>query len=511
MTKAGGHTRSPAKPAADTASARRELSGRAVGSFLWSAASLLGGKLMLLGTTLVLARLLTPADFGLVAAGLSITSFLELALDLGVGAAIVHDQETGLSHRVRIAFTLNLAIATALTGLGVLAAPLVAGFFHTPGAGLLFRVLFCYLLLRGIGQVQDAVLQRDLRFRDRTLIDTTRSVVRGVVSIAWAVAGGGAWAIIGGVIAGEAAAAVAYCVAVRLRPTWRLHRGTVMELLRFGFPVAVLGFVNASSSDSDDLIVGNRLGPRALGYYNVAFRLTDMLIDNVYWIFQRIAYSIYAKASSYGKDAVQGAMLQALRLITLFGFPMGVGLALVAPTAVPLVLSAKWEPAVVPMVLLSLASGLTSIGYASGDLFPAIGKPAALVRLTTVSVALLVAGFWFAAPHGIVAVASVHLAFHLVYGPARLHFANRMVGTTWRQCGRALRPGLATAAGVAAGGLPALLLVTPDLLALFGTIAGGALGAAIALWFLGRDAVVEMSELIRNMLRARRNGQGAAG
>jgi PST family polysaccharide transporter len=511
MTRADQHASPPPESDAATERARRELPGRAVGSFLWSAASLLGGKLMLFATTLVLARLLTPADFGLVAAGLSITSFLELALDLGVGAAIVHDQETGLSHRVRIAFTLNLAIAIGLTGLGVLAAPLVAGFFHTAGADLLFRVLFCYLLLRGIGQVQDAVLQRDLRFRDRTMIDTTRSVIRGAVSIAWAVAGGGAWAIVGGVVAGEAAAAVAYCVAVRLRPTWRLHRGTVVELLRFGLPVAVLGFVNASSANSDDLIVGNRLGPRPLGFYNVAFRLTDMLIDNVYWIFQRIAYSIYAKASSYGKAAIQGAMLRALRLITLFGFPMGVGLALVAPTAVPLVLSPKWEPAVAPMILLSLASGLTSIGYASGDLFPAVGKPGALVRLTTVSVGLLIIGFWFAAPRGIVAVASVHLAFHLVYGPARLHFANRVVGTTWRQCGRALRPGLAAAAGVAAGGLPALLLVGPDLPALFGTIAGGALGAAIALWFLGRDAVTEMSELIRDTLRVRRNGPEGAG
>ena len=138
--------------------AARELSRRAVGGFLWSAASFGASKMVLFVVTVILARLLVPADFGLVAAGLSVAAFLEIALDFGVGSAIIYEQERGITERVRVAFTLSLLIAVAMTGLGVAASPYVAAYFAAPGATALFQVLFCYLLLRGVGLVSEPVL-----------------------------------------------------------------------------------------------------------------------------------------------------------------------------------------------------------------------------------------------------------------------------------------------------------------------------------------------------------------
>ena len=132
---------------------------------------------------------------------------LEAGQDHGVWGGLSEDERRALKRRnararVRTAYTLNLLIAAGLTAVAVLSAPAVAAFFRSPGATNLFQVLFGYLLLRGASQVHTAVLQRDLRYRDRTVIDVTRAVVRGGVSVAMALADSGPWAIVIGMLVG---------------------------------------------------------------------------------------------------------------------------------------------------------------------------------------------------------------------------------------------------------------------------------------------------------------------
>ena len=475
----------------------RELSRRAVGGFLWSAASFGASKLIVFVMTVVLARLLAPADFGLVAAGLSVAAFLEITLDFGVGSAIIYEQERGITERVRIAFSLSLLIAVAMTGIGVAISPFVAAYFKVPQSTAMFQVLFCYLLLRGVGLVQDAVLQRDLRYRTRTVVDILRALGRGAASVALAFGGQGAWAIIIGTVAGEAVAATAYCAFVRITPTWRLRGPVVKALLKFGLPLLTLNIVNTVSSEGDKMIVGGRLNPTALGQYTIAQRLPEMLIDNVHWVFQRIAYGIYARARTGGPEMFRAAMLKALRLVTFFGFPMGAALAVIAPSAVPVLFSPMWTPAVPTMVVLSLTAGLAAIGYASGDIFPAIGRPAALLKVTAATVGAELAVMWFVAPYGILLVALTHLTFMIFWGPVRLHVANRLVGTTWRECLIAMRPGTLTALGIGLLGGPAALLTGPDWTGLAVTIAAGAAGGGGAVLLFDRPALAEVIALVR--------------
>ncbi|MGH3622540.1 MAG: lipopolysaccharide biosynthesis protein [Sciscionella sp.] len=477
------------------------LSGRAVRSFLWSALSYGSTKVVVFLVTLVLARLLDPADFGVVAAGLSLIVFLEIGLDLGVGAAVVYEQELGLSHRVRTAFTLNLLIAVLCTLAGVAASPAIAAFFHVPQAVGLFRVLFCYLLLRGAGQVQDAVLQRDLRYRVRTVVEVARALARGVVSVVLAFAGAGAWALVAGLLSGELAAVVLYFCFVGLVPTLRIERATSRALLGFGLPVLGLKIVNSFTTNSDDLIIGNRLGAGPLGLYTIGYQLRELCIDNVYWIFGKVAYSVYSKARAYGPEAFKNTMLRALRLVTLFGFTAGTGLAIVAPAAVPLLFSSKWAPAVPATVFLALASGLASIGYASGDIFPAVGRPGTLLRLTTVCVVVMVLGFWFAAPYGITAVAMVHFFFVLFYSVLRLHVANRLVGSTWWESLVAMRPAVLATLGITATALPTSLLLPLSWLGLVATVLAGTAGALVMLRVFNRGVLTDLAALAKQGFR----------
>lgn len=490
----------PAKP--HTAGQER-LARSAVSSFGWSLVSFGGSKLIVFLATLVLARVLDPADFGLVAAGLVLVAYFEVALDLGLGAALVYEQERGLTRRVHTAFTLNAAVAVVLTTLGVLLAPAIAAFFGVPGQDNLFRAMFLYLLIRGLGQVQEAVLKRDLAFGRRTLVTVLSASVRAALSIGLAFGGFGAWSLVVGILGGQLVMTLMSSLLIRFRPRLVVEPGALRQLLGYGLTYLALKMVDALSENIDYLVVGVRLGPEALGLYSMAYRLPELVIASLLWIFSTVAFPVYSRARAEGPGAFRSIMLRALTLTTLFGFTAGVGLALIARDAVLVLFSAKWSPAAVPMSLVALAIGISAIGYASGDIFPALGRPGALLAFSVPMTAVELVAFVLAAPHGIIAVAWVHLAYLAVYSPARLVIANRLVGTTMRDCLVALRPALCSAAGVAAAGLPLRLMLQPGLLALVAISVAGVLGAVAGL-LAGGPGTVRQVRALRHALASAR-------
>lgn len=486
-----------------TAAAAAGIRRRAVRGAAWAAISFGGNKLLVFVSTLVLTRLLVPQAFGVVAAGLTVIAYLEVVLDLGLSAAIVYQQDKDHSRAVSVAFTLNIGACAGLAVLNLLLAPVTASFFHVPGSASIFRALSIYILIRGFGSVQDALLDRDLRFREKAMADVTRALVRGGVGVALAVVGVGAWALIDGLLVGEAIGTAVAWQRTHYRPRLVLDRRTALPLLRFGAPVAALQLLAELGTNSDYLVVGHRLGSVALGLYTIAFRLPELLLSNVYWIFSSVAFPVFSSARSAGAAVFRGAMLRALRLITMFGYPVGVGLALVSRDAVRLLFGAQWMPAGTPMALISLAIGLNCVGYASGDIYKAAGRPGLLLWVNGIGTTIMLCGFLAAAPHGIVAVAAVHLSFNVVYSVVRLGLANRFVGTTSLESLRALRPALTVCAGITALALPVRLLTPPGAPALLAIVVAGLVGSALGLLLCGRATVEEIGELGRELLHRR--------
>lgn len=468
-----------------------------VHSFVWAGLSFGTTKLAVFVSTLVLARILVPEDFGVVAAAMTVVALFEIGLDLGVGSALIHDQEQGITRRVQTAFTLNLVVAALLTGVFVAVAPAVAAYFRVPDQVDVFRAIAFFLLIRGLGQVHDAVLRRDLDFRRRTRAEIARALTRFGVSIPLALLGHGVWALVWGLLAAEVAGTVVNWLLVRFRPRLTVDRTAVRTLLSFGLAVVGVQALSVVSSNADYLAVGRVLGPDDLGQYTIAYRLPELLIDNVYWIFSSVALPWYSRARTRSADSFTDTMLRALTLLTLFGFPMGTALALVARDAVPLFFSEQWLPAVGPMVLLSLSAGVAAIGFASGDIFPALGRPGLLLRLDAVVAAVEIACYFLLARHGILVVAAVNLTVLVGYMLLRLVIANRLVGSTLADSGRALVPALSVSAGMAACGVPVLLLLEPGVASLAAVIGAGAVGALAGAAIGARAVIADVVATVR--------------
>jgi PST family polysaccharide transporter len=490
--------------AVDAAEAPPRVDTRSAGSsFLWSAASFGSSKLLVFVTTLVMARLLVPEDFGVVAVGLAIVSFLEVALDLGVGSALVYEQERGITRRVQTAFTLNVAIASACTAVGLLTAPLVARVFDVQDTTLL-QVLFLYFLLRGLVQVPDAVLRRDLAFKRRALIEVSRAVVRGVVSIALAATGAGPWALVAGILASEAVGVVLTWASVRFVPALVFDRSAARTLLGFGTAVLSLKVLGAVSENADYFIIGAQLGTVALGVYTLGYRIPEIVLANVFWIFSSVAFSIYARARSEDLTELRTAVLRAMRLITLFAFPVGVGIAVVSTSLTSTLLGPGWEAAAAPMAFIALSMAASSLGYASGDVFPAVGRPGLLIKIVAPTTVVKVVGLLLAAPYGLTAMAATACGLSAVFATIRLVVVNRLLRLGLTTSLEAMAPGLVAAAGAALGALPVVLLQPAGVVTLVAAVAAGVLGAAALLLLLCRPALRDLWQMVAAM-RPRRS------
>ena len=479
---------------------RPAIKRQAVRSFAWAAASLGSNRVVVFFSTLLLARLLSPNNFGVVAAGLTVISFLEVGLSLGVSSALIYEQEEGFTPRVHTAFILNCGVALLLTVAMFVSAPVIARFFHVGGDVNIFRALSLYLLIHGVGQTNDCLLQRDLLFKKRALADLIKSITRASVSVGLALAGFGAWAIVLGFLSAEMADVISQWIMVRYRPRAIFLRSAVPSLLKFGVSVVALDALGEIGINSDYLAVGNRLGPTELGFYTMAFRLPELMLNSVYWVFSTVAFPVFSKSRTYGDDTLKATMLRALGLATLIGFPIGVGLSIVSRDAVMVLFGLKWEHSISAMAVLCLASGVASIGYGSGDIFKSIGRPGTLLAINVPATMLVVVGFFVAAPYGIFAVACVHLVYNILYAMARLVIANHFLHARMRDALRAMIPGISAAVGIAVFALPVRFAMTPGFASLIATIGAGIAGAGVGTAFGGRSAVAELRDLVRTLL-----------
>lgn len=474
------------------------LGRRSVRGFLVTSAAWGANRLVVLAVTLVLARLLVPADFGLVTAGLAVVTFLDAALDLGVGAAVVHDQDRGVTRRVRSAATLSTVLSAGIAVVGVACAPLMARAFDQPDATSLFAVLFVYPLLRGAGQVSDAVLRRDLRFGRRSVVEVVRAVVRLAVSWPLGVAGAGAFSIVAGILASELVALVVLQCLSPVRLLLRPRRADLAPLVKFGGTVTGIRILGSYRNSVDSVIIGSVLGAAPLGFYGIAVKLPELLIANVLWIFSTVAFPSYARAREEGVEVLRRAVLVSTRMVSFYGFAAGSSLAVLAAYLVPVLFGPGWGPAVVPMVLISGGLAWMAVGWANGDAFPALGRPGVLLRLDVpVSVVLTVA-LVLVAPGGVVPVACAHLVANAAYAVARIALVVRVVGLSYRAVLLALVPAFSVAALVAGVGLLAHHLVPPAGVAEL-ALAGGAVALTVVL--------VTGVSFGRDLVRRRRDGR----
>lgn len=341
-----------------------ELARRGLG---WSFALLIGRYAVSIASTAVLARLLSPVDYGLLGMVVTITVLGQAISDFGLSWATVQREQLD-RNQIDALFLINAGFGLFLTVLCCLSASYVASFYHRPELTKIIIAASATLFLSSLAVQPTALLFRQMKLKELNLSALCSLLISAVVTIVLAKLGFGYWALVAQLVLQQAITTTLSFPLSGYFPKLPLHLLNIGTLLTFGGYSAAYGIVNYFARNLDNVLVGKFWGATALGYYSRAYFLMTLPGMLVIGVFSGVL--IPALASLRKEPArMQSAYLRALRLITVLGCSLAVGLAATAPELVDFVYGSKWH-AVVPVLLwLSAASILQPIQNTSQWLF----------------------------------------------------------------------------------------------------------------------------------------------
>ncbi len=466
-----------------------DLGTTAARAVVWNYASFASGKVLILVTMAILARLLTPADFGMIGFATLVIAHLSVLQNLGLGAAVIQ-RKGDAEDAAQTVFVINLVLGAVATALTILVAPLVAAFFDEPLVTPLLRVLAFSFILESVGSMHEVLLHKNLAFRRKLIPDVGRAVVQGGVAIASAATGLGVWALVWGQLAGIIAYVILIWAVSPWRPTYRFHRRLVRPLARFGLPLVLTEILYAVWSNLDYVIVGRMLGDAALGIYTLAYRLPELLIQSVWRVLANAVFPIFSRIQD-DAEALSRGFLATIRYTQIVIVPLSVGMFLTAEPAVEFFFGDQWGGAVPVLRIMAIFSLIGSIGVNVGDVYKAIGRSDILAKLSVIELGTLLPALLYGAKFGIIGIAWAHAAVATIDTIVRLVVARFVIGISLRDVARQLIPSFGASAWLIAATLPVLWLTAnlSALTTLLTAAAAGSIAYAAALWRLDKQSV----------------------
>lgn len=424
---------------------------RAIG---WSFLGLAASRLVTLAGLAALARLLAPADFGLLAFALVSIAYVETIADLGVGAALVY-WPSRTADAAQVAFVLNVALAGVWLALTIALASPVAAFFGSPPGEAILRVLAWTFPIRALGATHDALCQKELKFRARIVPEVGQAAVKAVFSVALALAGFGVWSLVWGHLLGLLAWTLLLWIVVPWRPRRYWPAGLLGPMLTYGRGVVAVNLVAAVTHHADIVVVGRMLGSVTLGFYQMAAKVPEMTITVLVWVTSRVLFPAFSRMHAEGQ-AVGDAYLAALRYVSAVSVPAAVGLAALGEPLVLTVFGETWRPAAPVLRALAAYAGVRSLSTPAGDVLKALGRPGLLAALGVLRALVLVPSMIAAARFGAVTVAVALASVTAVALFVNTGVACRLTRVTGAQVVEAVR------ASLLAGAALALVLIAWD-------------------------------------------------
>jgi O-antigen/teichoic acid export membrane protein len=459
----------------------------------------------------VLARLVSPADFGVVNAVMIVVGFSAIFSRVGLGPALVQRKELRPAH-VATAYVASPAIGVAVGLVIWLSAPLVARLFRMEGAEPMLRALALVFPIKGLGVIGESLLERDLRFRLLANLDVASfGVGYGAVGVITALLGWGAWALVAANLGESVVKTIA--VMVLRPPPRRLHveRQAFGELLHFGGGFTLGRYFNYIALQGDNLVVGRWLGPVALGLYGRAYQLMANPASLFGDVLDKVLFPTLARVQDE-PARLRETYRRGVTLIALIILPSSVILFLLAPELIRLVLGPEWNAVVGPFRILAVGMLFRTSYKMSDAVARATGNVYRRALRQVLYAGLVVGGAIVGQRWGINGVAVAVFVALAANFSAMAELGSRVTGLTKLQLARAHVPALLLAVVALGIALPAATLLrsftlpavaiagVAGIAAVAGCIAAAGIAPSV---FLGQDGIWMLS-LLRAQLPTRR-------
>jgi PST family polysaccharide transporter len=472
----------------------QSMTNRTLSGLVWMSLSTGANVGALLLVLVVLARLLTPADFGLANVAIIVIGFSAIFSEFGIGPAVVQRPGLQTAH-LGAGWTLSVILGVLLGALLWITAPLVAAFFQLEPLTAMLRVLAWTFPLQGLAVVAQSLLQRELRFRCLAAVEIVTAVLGyGVTGVAMALYGYGAWALVGAHVAQAVLRTVLFVIARPHRIWPLLDRRASADLLYFGSGFTVGRVSNYAAGQGEHVVIGYCLGPVALGVYGRAYQLMAgpaVLFGNV---LDRVLFPAMVHLQHQPRRLAD-AYRRSTALVALVILPVSAMVVALAPDIVEVLLGGGWDAVVLPLQILGIGMLFRTGCKISDSLVRATGAVYRRSWRQTAYAALVVVGAWIGQWWGIEGVAVAILGTLVANFLLMAHLSLVLTGMSWRTFTLAHVPGLALATMVCipvavvaivlhAAEVPALVVLVAATLAAMPAFAAACFAPGI---FIGAD------------------------
>lgn len=362
---------------------------RTVKSGIWMSTIRGTGRTLQLIKLIILARLLAPADFGLMGIALISLAALQRFSKLGFDEALIHRKETNVDHYLNTAWTVRLVRGFLLAGILFLLAPGISSFFSMPRATSVIQGMAILPVLVGLRNPGMVYFSKDLEFHKRFAFDFTGNMTNFVGTVGFALIYPSVWALVFGHIVQDAIKAI---ISYRLhghRPWPEFDLGLTKELFGYGRWIMGSGILTFLINEADDAFVGWLLGATALGFYQLAYRFSNSPATEVAHVISSVTFPAYSNIQD-DIDRLREGFFKTLQVTTMFSFPMAFGIFAVAPVFVQVFLGTKWLPMVAVLQLLAIWGLIRSIAATLAPLFQAVGRPDYSTKIQALKLAVIV-------------------------------------------------------------------------------------------------------------------------
>jgi O-antigen/teichoic acid export membrane protein len=402
------------------------LRSRVTRGLAWKATSSGTLQLMKIAVGVVLARLLTPHDYGLAGMVIVFSTLVLVFSDLAFGAALIYRKRLSEDDRSTVFWT-SVAVGAALTLVGVALAKPLADFYGEPEVQPLFAVMSVTFVITALSSTQIALLSREMNFRTLELRKIGGALASGATGIGLAAAGFGAWAIIGQQIALAATSTILLWLAFPWRPRFRFSVKSLRSLGGYSANVFGSRLLFYANRNADNLLIGRFLGPAALGAYAVAYNVMLLPISQISIPVQDVLFPAFSRLQD-DVEAIRTAWLRVNRAIASLTMPALLGLIAVAPDFVHVVLGDQWSSATRVIQILAWVGLLQSLQGLNSSILRAVDRTKTLFRYSVIVLVASLIAFVAGLHWGIIGVATAYAISSTIVEPVYTWMTARSVG-----------------------------------------------------------------------------------
>jgi O-antigen/teichoic acid export membrane protein len=483
----------------------RSLTASVAAGLRWQLATQLVNEGTRAASVIVVARLLTPTDYGVAGLALVFASLTSVISDPALGTALMRRPRISELDRSTVFWSM-LLVGTVLTVGGVAASGLVAEIVGQPEVKRLFAVLSLTFVISCASVTQIALFNRDLSFRALQIRQMCAVVIGGSVGVVCASLRLGPWAIVGNQVAYTTASALLVWLMSPWRPKWVFSFSSLRELGSFGSKLYAADLLGWSQENADNALVGRVLGSAALGTYALAYNLMFVPLQRISQPIMQVMAPAYSRLQD-DPVRLERVWLRSKRLSASLLTPAFFGCIVVGPDLVPVVFGEKWHAAVLPLQLLCLAGLAQTLVTLDADVLAALGHGGSIFSIQIVTSTVTVAAFVAGLPFGIIGVAGFFAASRWILVVVEVRMTTRAAGFSFRAALRAgtesLPAGL-LAVGVGFGARTLLMAGQTPAAARLVLVGALVVGVYAALMFLfARDVVDELRDVSARRRRVR--------